>query len=344
MIQTWVTYEVVKVLFLYGLNPKPNSNIGHIAPQLQTYIQHINEPSDKTYDTAKTVQETLFKKTLHSSYFARCSFSDVGRLLAWRDDVKFMIPFLIMTWLRQLQQYFREKNNLVSWSKLGNYIPIDTVLRGEGKDPLALVYLTKPTEPTEPSVKVKQYADIVPDETYHGNTRKFIIKLLEMWAMMILQTPVEKKLEQTARVDKETKARYETCKKLNQSNYQFRLSTTNFAVTKRKQNRIRDIRLEPNLDYTKKSSYELHSVINNGLIHTRQTVTKLEHKTNATSDDMALVRHLKSMQQAYIVLANKTFHTETEGKTLEDLENIKHHLDSKLHEGGNDNDENDDDN
>ena len=98
------------------------------------------------------------------------------------------------------------------------------------------------------------------------------------------------------------------------------------------------------MDYTKKSSYELHSVINNGLIHTRQTVTKLEHKMNATSDDMALVRHLKSMQQAYIVLANKSFHTETEGKTLEDLENIKHHLDSKLHEGGNDNDENDDDN
>ncbi len=37
------------------------------------------------------------------------------------SDVKFMHPFLILTWLRQLQQFFFDKEN-DTWSELENYM------------------------------------------------------------------------------------------------------------------------------------------------------------------------------------------------------------------------------
>ena len=69
MIQTWVTYSVVKVIFLYGLNPELNTSIKKVAPQIQTYIQYIKDPKENTYETAEIVHKSLFNKTLHSSYF-----------------------------------------------------------------------------------------------------------------------------------------------------------------------------------------------------------------------------------------------------------------------------------
>jgi hypothetical protein len=69
MIQTWVTYSVVKVIFLYGLNPEPNTTLKEFASQLNAYIQHIKNPTDSTLDSAIKVYKSLFNKTSHSSYF-----------------------------------------------------------------------------------------------------------------------------------------------------------------------------------------------------------------------------------------------------------------------------------
>ncbi len=78
MIQTWITYEVVKVLFLYGLNPKPSDRIHDVAQEIGKYILHMTDPSDESYASARKVQNTLFKKTHHLSVFSRCNFSDVA--------------------------------------------------------------------------------------------------------------------------------------------------------------------------------------------------------------------------------------------------------------------------
>jgi hypothetical protein len=138
MFQTWITYEVVKILFLYGLNPKPSDRIHDVAPEIGKYILHMTDPSDESYASARKVQDIFFKKTQHSSIFSRCNFSHVAAV-TWKDDVKFMIPFLLMTLLRQLQQYFKTKSYRHTWSKLGNYTPIDRYTGGEGNDPLSLV-------------------------------------------------------------------------------------------------------------------------------------------------------------------------------------------------------------
>jgi len=41
MIQTWVTYEVVKVLYIYGLNPEPSEQLETVAPHIETYIKYV---------------------------------------------------------------------------------------------------------------------------------------------------------------------------------------------------------------------------------------------------------------------------------------------------------------
>ena len=147
MIQTWVTYEVVKVIFLYGLNPEPNTTIPKkLAPQLNAYIQHIKNPTESTFEGADTVHKTLFNETSHSSYFLRCKFAEVDKVI-WKDDVKYTIPIIILSWLRQLEQGFKDLSNTKSWSILGNYTPVNSPLQGDGTDPLSLVYLLKHNQP-----------------------------------------------------------------------------------------------------------------------------------------------------------------------------------------------------
>jgi hypothetical protein len=230
MIQTWVTYDVVKVIFLYGLNPELNTSIKEVAPQIQTYIQYIKDPKESTYETAETVHKNLFNKTLHSSYFLRCKFSEVDKVL-WKDDVKVTIPIIILTWLRQLQQGFSEQTTCRSF--LGDYTPIEKIPKGDSNDQLGLVYLSKLHTP-ETLQKVTSYTDIKPDETYEATETNYTIKSIEMWAMMLLQPPLQKKLHDTAKEDKETGMRQKTCAKLNQSNYQFTITSTYFASSNKR--------------------------------------------------------------------------------------------------------------
>jgi hypothetical protein len=41
MIQIWVTYELVKDMYLYGLNPEPNDHFEPYAPDIDTYIHYL---------------------------------------------------------------------------------------------------------------------------------------------------------------------------------------------------------------------------------------------------------------------------------------------------------------
>ena len=62
MIQTWVTYEVVKVIFLFGLNPELKTTIKEVAPQIQTYIQYIKDPEESTYETGRNSAQKIIKQ------------------------------------------------------------------------------------------------------------------------------------------------------------------------------------------------------------------------------------------------------------------------------------------
>jgi hypothetical protein len=200
MIQTLVTYEVVKVLHLYGLNPPMSEWIFDVAPEIYGYIKDLTSPGKEKSPLSQEVHVLLLKKTMHSGYFHKCNFAGAAEI-AWKDDVKFMIPFLILTWLRQLQTFF-DKRQKRTWS---NYDPHLKLNQGDRSDPLAVVYLSMPG--TGQSYKVKHLTDIQPNETYDkkDKNKSIVFTLLEEWAMLLLTPPVEHQLEQAINIDKETK-------------------------------------------------------------------------------------------------------------------------------------------
>jgi hypothetical protein len=70
------------------------------------------------------------------------------------------------------------------------------------------------------------------------------------------------------------------------------------------------------LGYANNSAHELHSTISNGLSKMEQQLTNLNHETNPTKNTTKLATLLKSIQKAYLTLAEITFQGETEGNTL----------------------------
>ncbi len=83
--------------------------------------------------------------------------------ITWDEDIKFMLLILVITWLRQLQQFFVEEGKR-TWSKLGNYIAADRLTPGESKNPLGIMYMKSTAGQI---YKVKNYFNIKPDETYN---------------------------------------------------------------------------------------------------------------------------------------------------------------------------------
>ncbi len=60
------------------------------------------------------------KHTLHTGIFHKCSFAK-GETPVWNNDMKYMIPIVILTWLRQLEEYFFWYEN-ETWAVLGDYL------------------------------------------------------------------------------------------------------------------------------------------------------------------------------------------------------------------------------
>ncbi len=168
MIQMWVTYELGKVLYLYGLNPQQSASLNNVAPEIDDYIKYITTQGSELFRTTQGVHKTLLKYTLHLGYFHKCNFAGVSEI-TWKDDVKFMIPFLVLTWLRTLQQFFN-KDQKRTWSDLGNYTPHLRLSHGEGSDPLAVVYLSKAD--TGQPVKVKNFNDILNQMSHTAKRRR----------------------------------------------------------------------------------------------------------------------------------------------------------------------------
>ena len=77
----------------------------------------------------------------------------------WNNDVKCMIPIVILMWLRQLEEYFFRYENK-TWAVIGDYLGNE---KNEPKNPFGNVVLKNKSSQT---YRVKEYANIKPDKTY----------------------------------------------------------------------------------------------------------------------------------------------------------------------------------
>ncbi len=78
---------------------------------------------------AQRILDLLFDETDHNGNFNAIKFDAKSNIKKMKDNTLFLV---ILTWLRQLQQYFYncpERDENRNWSNYGNYCPTVSYLR-----------------------------------------------------------------------------------------------------------------------------------------------------------------------------------------------------------------------
>jgi hypothetical protein len=68
-IYSWLFCKLVKVLYVFGLQPQIRSNISDWSQELHTAFNYFNNKQPNHKEMAKKVLNTLVDKTKHNSYF-----------------------------------------------------------------------------------------------------------------------------------------------------------------------------------------------------------------------------------------------------------------------------------
>ncbi len=141
-IQSWVGYELVKVLNVFGLQPKIRTDHADWAPDLfATFIYLTNRTKNEYKDKAYKMVDKLIDRTKHSSYFSKLNFGSKVKFKTLNNSSLYL---LILTWLRQLEEYyFSFKGNgdfRSDWNKYGKYFGTPSMLKAA---PLANIHIGK---------------------------------------------------------------------------------------------------------------------------------------------------------------------------------------------------------
>jgi hypothetical protein len=102
----WITYEFVQVLHIYGLTPAVRSDLQDVLSDLfkiETFMRDRTTQNAKDYEDTEMLIQQLFAGTDHSAIFKQMGF---GNMTHFKKLTCYAIPFLVITYLRQLQEYF----------------------------------------------------------------------------------------------------------------------------------------------------------------------------------------------------------------------------------------------
>ena len=103
-IYSWVGYELVKVLNVFGLQPKIRSDLATWSTDLFATINYYlsNRSNDLHKDNATKTLDLLFDQTEHSSYFGKLNFGSKENFKTMKNSSLYLLTLM---WLRQLEQY-----------------------------------------------------------------------------------------------------------------------------------------------------------------------------------------------------------------------------------------------
>ncbi len=126
-IHSWVCYELVKVLHVFGLQPKIRSDIADWSPNLHNTFGYFTVKKLPEYkEDAMRVLNILFNKTEHNSYLVKNVFGSKQKITQAGNPTLYLV---VLTWLRQLQQCFYEYNDVnmaKDWNRHGRYCSTTT--------------------------------------------------------------------------------------------------------------------------------------------------------------------------------------------------------------------------
>lgn len=216
---SWVCYECVKILYFFGLQPKIRSDLNNWSPELNdlfTFFSDKQGNNNKKQD-ANDVLDIIINKTAHSAYFNKLNF---GSMQKFHHIDKPILYLVIMTWLRQLQEYFfSEDVNNVEWNDHGRYWGIAT---GNVDNGLGHVHMSKAN--SQEHTLVEDFSFFTPSNEY----KKDVILSLEEWAANILNPDIPHLLEDEKIFSSETESRFTRANKPQP----FKFSTSNFSKPK----------------------------------------------------------------------------------------------------------------
>ncbi len=126
-IQSWVGYELVKVLVTFGLQPITlNSSLKKWSKDLHDIFTYMQSKNLDLKDRAEELLDGLFTKTLHSGYWSRVQCRARTKFFEQSYGI---LSLVLLTWLRQLQQFFlndKHGRNNGDWNDLGKYTGVTT--------------------------------------------------------------------------------------------------------------------------------------------------------------------------------------------------------------------------
>jgi hypothetical protein len=137
----------VKVLNVFGLQPKIRPDLEAWSPDLFTTFSYLcNRSTSNTKDKKKAFKmlDLLFDKTEHNSYFGKMNF---GSKEKFKTATNSSLYLLILTWLRQLEQYFYNFDGNDDfdgeWNDHGKYYATTSMMKPA---PLANIHMAKEDE------------------------------------------------------------------------------------------------------------------------------------------------------------------------------------------------------
>ncbi len=85
---------------------------------------------DQVKENAQQIVEVIFNKMLHTGHFNRVQFCAMNKFLTRPNQT---LSLVVLTWLRQLQQFFCDKKitNIGDWNKHRKYCGTTTLRTGE---------------------------------------------------------------------------------------------------------------------------------------------------------------------------------------------------------------------
>jgi hypothetical protein len=125
----WVGYELVKVLRVFGLQPTCiREEVKSWSTDLYDFFMYFSDKkgNQDMEENALRILNVILTRTEHDGHFTSIRFGGKSHIEKLRNNILFLV---VLTWLRQLQQYFYklpERSLNRNWSEYGNYC--ETVL------------------------------------------------------------------------------------------------------------------------------------------------------------------------------------------------------------------------
>jgi hypothetical protein len=198
-IHSWLHYELVKVLYVFGLQPQIRSDISGWSQELHTAFDYLNNKQHEHKETVLRVLDILFDKTKHNSYFDKIILGSKQKFKNMKNPTFCLV---MLTWLWQLQQCFFEKSEqdtLRDWNKYGRYYGTGTGFVS-GRATLSNTNMS--------TVKSETHT-LVTDVSYFkpSKERDDVVTSLEEWVARLLKPDITDILK-VAKKDSNTKRRF----------------------------------------------------------------------------------------------------------------------------------------